>query len=317
MPYKFNESRREKITKAKYKVTNWPEYNNALRQRGDFTMYFAEETIAGWRPKRTGRRGRPQEYSDVAIEATLLIRQVFHLPLRQTEGCMTALARVMKAEIAIPDFSSISRRSMELPRHLLRKAMAPGSVVIVDSTGLKVYGKDEWHQEKHDVAARRTWRKLHIAVDEKHQIVACELTTPDVGDSTAVPDLVGQIETPFETFMGDGAYDGDPVSQAVLDKQPDAKVVVPPHKTAVVSAAGDTQRDAHIQTIANLGRMAWQKITGYNMRNYVELAVQRYKRIFGNTMKARALPQQKTEAGISASALNIMTNLGMPRSVKV
>jgi len=317
MPYKFNESRREKITKAKYQVTNWPEYNNALRQRGDFTMYFTEEAIAGWRPTRTGRRGRPQEYSDGAIEATLLIRQVFHLPLRQTEGCMTALARVMKAEIAIPDFSSISRRSMELPRHLLRKAMAPGSVVIVDSTGLKVYGKDEWHQEKHDVVARRTWRKLHMVVDEKHQMVACELTTPEVGDSTAVPDLVGQIDTPFETFMGDGAYDGAPVSQAVLDKQPDAKVVVSPHKTAVVSAAGDTQRDAHIQIIANLGRMAWQKITGYNMRNYVELAVQRYKRIFGNTMKARALLQQKTEAGISASALNIMTNLGMPRSVKV
>jgi len=317
MPYKFNESRRDKITKAKYKVMNWPDYNNALRQRGDFTMYFTEEAIAGWRPTRTGKRGRPQEYSDVAIEATLLIRQVFHLPLRQTEGCMTALAHVMNAEIAIPDFSSISRRSMELPRHLLHKAMAPGSVVMVDSTGLKVYGKDEWHQEKHDVAARRTWRKLHMVVDEEHQIVACELNTPEVGDSTAVPDLVGQIERPFETFMGDGAYDGAPVSQAVLDRQPEAKVVVPPHKTAVVSAAGDTQRDAHIQTIANLGRMAWQKITDYHLRNYAELAVQRYKRIFGNTMKARALPQQKTEAGISASALNIMTNLGMPRSVKV
>lgn len=317
MPYKFNASRRDKITKAKYKVTNWSEYNDALRKRGDFTMYFTEEAIAGWRPERTGKRGRPQAYSDVAIEAALLIRQVFHLPLRQTEGLMTALARVMQVDIAIPDFSSISRRSVELPRHLVRKAMTPGSVVIVDSSGLKVYGKDEWHQEKHAVAARRTWRKLHIAVDEKHQIVACELTTPEVGDPTAVADLLDQLETPFETFMGDGAYDGDPVAQAVLDHQPDAKVVVPPHKTAVVSAAGDTQRDGHIQTIANQGRMAWQKITGYSLRNYVELAVQRYKRIFGNTMKARALPQQKAEAGISACALNIMTNLGMPRSVKV
>ena len=94
-------------------------------------------------------------------------------------------------------------------------------------------------------------------------------------------------------------------------------MIVPPHKTAVVSDVGDTPRDRHIQTIAKLGRIAWQKITGYNMRNYAELVVQRYKRIFGNTMKARALPQQKTEAWISASALNIMTNLGMPVSVKV
>src|ERR1017187_9990348 len=119
--------------------------------------------------------------------------------------------------------------------------MEPGSVVIVDSTGLKVYGKDEWHQEKHGVTARRTWRKLHLAVDENHQIVACELTTPEVGDPTAVPDLLAQIDTPFKTFMGDGAYDGEPVSQAVLSKQPDAKVIVPPHKTAVSSITGETQ----------------------------------------------------------------------------
>jgi hypothetical protein len=98
--------------------------------------------------------------------------------------------------------------------------------------------------------------------------------------------------------MADGAYDGEPVSQAVLNKQPDAQVIIPPHKTAVVSNAGDTQRDRHIQTIAQNGRIAWQQTTNYNLRNYVELAMQRYKRIFGNTMKARVLPQQKTEAWI-------------------
>ena len=193
----------------------------------------------------------------------------------------------------------------------------PSSVVIVDSSGLKEYGKDEWHQEKHHVLARRTWRKLHIGVDENHQVVACELTTPEVGDPTEVPDLIAQIKTPFHTFIGDGAYDGDPIYQAVLSKQPDAKVVIPPHKTAVVSNKGGRQRDEHIKMIAKAGRMAWQKSTGYNIRNYAELAIQRYKRIFNNAMKARALPQQKAEAWISASALNIMTNLGMPVSVKV
>ena len=80
--------------------------------------------------------------------------------------------------------------------------MEPGNLVIVDSTGLKVYGKDEWHQEKHDVPARRTWRKLQLAIDEKHQILACEFTTPDIGDPTAVPDLFDQISTPIETFIG-------------------------------------------------------------------------------------------------------------------
>jgi Transposase DDE domain len=135
--------------------------------------------------------------------------------------------------------------------------MKPGSFVIVDSTGLKIYDKDEWHQEKHDVPARRTWRKLHLAIDENHQVPTCELTTPEVGDPTAVPDLLAQITTPFDTFMDDGAYDGEPVSQAVLDKQPDAQVIIPPHKTAVVSNAGDTQRDQYIQTIVQQGRITW------------------------------------------------------------
>ncbi|MBC7619247.1 MAG: transposase [Candidatus Saccharibacteria bacterium] len=175
-----------------------------------------------------------------------MIRQVFHLPLRQTEGFMNSLARIMDAAISIPDFSSISRRSIEPPGHVLSKAMELGSLVIVDSTGRKVYGRDEWHQEKHAVPASRTWRKLHLAVDERHQILACELTTPEVGDPTAVPSMLDQIFTPFETFMGDGAFDGEPVSNAVLAKQPKAKIVVPPHKTAVGSSAGDTTRDEHI-----------------------------------------------------------------------
>jgi len=244
VPYKHNESRRHKFTKPKYKVTNWPEYNDALRRRGDITIWFTEEAIAEWRPAKTGARGRPLEYSNRAIETAVLIRQVFHLALRQTEGFMNSIARIMGAAIAIPDFSSISKRSIELPRHVLSKALESGSLVIVDSTGLKVYGKDEWHQEKHGVPARRTWRKLHLVVDENHQILACELTTPEVGDPTAVSDLLDQIETPFEVFMGDGAYDGEPVSQAVVTQQPDAKVVVPPHKTAVCSVAGDTQPNA-------------------------------------------------------------------------
>src|SRR5471032_1780271 len=317
MPYKHNQSRRHKIEKARYKVTNRPEYNKSLRQRGAITIWFTEEALAAWRPAKTGARGRPQEYSDLAIETALFIRQVFHLPLRQTEGFMNTLSPIMKAIISIPDYSSISKRSISIPMDVLSQAMDPGSLVIVDSTGLKVCGKDEWHQEKHDVPARRTWRILHLAIDEHHQVLACELTTPEVGDTTTVPDLLDQITTPFETFMGDGAYDGEPVAQAVLAKQPDAQVIIPPHKSAVLSATGSTWRDQHIETIAQKGRAAWQRITGYNFRSYVELAMERYKRIFGNTMKALALAPQKTEAWISASALNRMTSFGMPVSVKI
>jgi len=317
VPYKHNERRRHKFTKAKYKVTNWAQYNAAFRRRGDITIWFTEAAINEWRPAKTGARGRLQEYSDHAIETAILIRQVFHLPLRQTESFMVSLARLMNAAISIPDFSRISTRSIELPRHVLSKALDPGSLVIADSTGLKVYGKDEWHQEKHGVAARRTWRKLHLAVDENHQILACELTSPEVGDPTAVPDLLNQIEIPFEVFMGDGAYDGEPVSKTVSAKQPGAKVMVPPHKSAVRSATDDTQRDAQIRAIEEHGRIGWQKKNDYGLRSYIELAIQRYKGIIGICMKTRALPQQKTEAWIGAFALNRMTSLGMSASVKI
>jgi hypothetical protein len=154
-------------------------------------------------------------------------------------------------------------------------------------------------------------------VDENHQILACELTTPEVGDPTAVPDLLDQIDAPFEPFTGDGAFDGESTSQAVLTKQPNAKIVVPQHKMAVFSSAGNTQRDGHIRDIATHGRIAWQKKNSYGLRSYAELAIQRYKRIIGSVIKARALPQQKAEAWVSASALNMMTNLGMPVSVKI
>jgi hypothetical protein len=252
------------------------------------------------------------EYSSIAIETTLFIREVFRLPLRQTEGLMNSLARGMGLDISIPDYSSMSRRSISLPRHVLSKALEPVSLVIVDPTGLKVYGKDEWHQEKHNVSARRTWRKLHLAIDESHQIIACELTTPEVGDTTALPNLLGQIMNPFTTFIGDGAYGGEPVTQAVLVKEPDARVVVPPDRAAVLSHTGDTQRDRHIETIDQKGRIDWQRVTGYSLRSYVELAIQRYKQIFGNVMRARMLPQQETEAWVASAVFNRMTSFGMP-----
>lgn len=317
MPYKHNEKRRHKIKKSRYKVTNWQEYNDSLRRRGDITVWFSEEAIQGWHPEKTGKRGRPFQYSEYAIATALLIREVFKLPLRQTEGLLNSISAMMNVELQIPDFSSIAKRSGSLPRLVLNKALKPGSQVIVDSTGLKVYGHDEWHQEKHKVSPRRTWRKLHLAVDEHHQWIAVELTTPEVGDPSAVPDLLEQVDTEFDQFIADGAFDGDPVYQAVLEKQPEAQVVIPPHKTAVISARGDTQRDQHLQTIEAHGRMAWQKKTGYHKRNTVELAVLRFKGIFGNTLKARALPQQKMEAWIAKEALNRMTQLGMPISVKI
>ena len=137
MPYKFNESRRDKIQKSRYKVTNWKAYNQALRNRGNMTVWFTEEAIRDWHPEKSGKCGRPLEYSEHAIATALLIRKVFHLPLRQTEGFLNSVVSLMDVEIRVPDFSSISKRSGTLKRLKLNKEMKPGTHVIVDSTGLK------------------------------------------------------------------------------------------------------------------------------------------------------------------------------------
>ena len=318
MPYKCKKQK-SKSKKTKYRVTNWPKYNKALRQRGDITFWFSEDAIAQWTPTKDEYQGMgcPRTYSDLAIETALMIRQVFSLTLRATQGFMESLVKLMGLELSIPDYSCLSRRSDGLKLQKLLENIEPGSHVIIDSSGLKVYGKDEWHQEKHKVKANRTWRKLHLAIDEKHNIIATELTTNKVGDVSAVPDLLNQIEHVFDTFIADGAYDGKPTYDAIEEKQPGAKVIIPPPKNGVVHEDGPSQRNEHIETINEKGRAAWQDITNYGRRSLVELAMLRYKTLIGNKLKARELPRQIAEAQASVRAINKMTQLGMPVSVKV
>jgi len=317
MPNKHNDKYRHQFKKATYKVTHWADYNEALRKRGDITIWFTDEAITAWRPEKTGVRGRPKEYSELALETCLFLRLVFSLPLRQTEGFARSLVQLMHLELDTPDFSTLSKRSINLQLSTFAQTLTPGSHVIVDSTGLKVYGKSEWHQEKHATKAKRTWRKLHIAIDEKHQIIAWNITPNSTGDTTGAHDLLAQVEHEFKVVMGDGAYDSFELNESILKKQPDAKIVIPPPSVAVISHASNTQRDKHIRLLQDLGRRVWQKQNNYGLRSHVELAILRYKKIIGPDMKARKLSQQKTEGGIGTRILNRMTSLGTPVSVKV
>ena len=317
MPNKHNDKCRHKFKKAAYKVKNWAEYNDALRKRGDITIWFTEEAIRSWVPENTGKKGRPQKYSDLAIETCLFLRLVYSLPLRQTEGFARSLVCLMLLGLNIPDYSTLSKRSVDLELSALAQTLKPGSHIIIDSTGLKVYGKDEWHQDKHGVNARRTWRKLHVIIDEKHQIIAYDITDNSKGDPTTAVDLLDQIEHSFNVVLGDGAYDSIKLTNAILNKQPDASIVIPPPSNAVISQNGNTQRDHHIRLLEEVGRIAWQKENDYGLRSHVELCMLRYKKIIGPSMKAREIPQQKTEGGIGARVLNRMTSLGMPESVKM
>src|SRR5215213_1512111 len=322
MPYKANEPRRHRIPRARYRVSNWPEYDRALQQRGSLTVWMTPEALAAWHPPKTGRRGRSRTYSDIAIETGHLLRLAFGRPWRQTEGLLRSLATLLGLDIGIPDHTTFSRRSPGLTlASALAQAQRSGPVhVVIDSTGLKVYGAGEWLAETHGERGRRTWRKLHLAVDPvSGEILASELTTTEEGDAALVGPLLEQITGPIASVIADGAYDGEPVYRAVAERQPDppAAVIIPPRASAVASSTADTtptQRDQHLRMIQDRGRLGWQKAVGYGRRSLGETAVSRYKAIIGRGLRARTLPGQKTEARVACSVLNRMTRLGMPVS---
>src|SRR3712207_1206645 len=234
MPYKANEARRHKIPRARYKVTNWPEYDRALQQRGSLTVWVTPEALAAWHPPRTGQRGRPRDYSDVAIETGHLLRLAFGRPWRQTEGLLRSLMTLLGVDVGVPDHTTFSRRSPGLAlATALARAQASGPVdVVIDATGLKVYG-----------AGKRTWRKLHLAVDPSTgEILASELTSNDEGDASQVGPLLEQIPGPLGSVTADGPCDGEPVYRAVAERQPDppVAVIIPPRATATLSADAGT-----------------------------------------------------------------------------
>ena len=219
MPYKFNEGRRHEFSKARYRVTNWPDYDAALVRRGELTVWLSEEAIAAWHAPATGERGGQPIYSAIAIETALTLRLVFHQPLRQTEGLLRSIVALLDIDIAIPDHTTMSRRGGGLT--ILPKSIGRDEPLhlLIDSTGLKIYGEGEWLDQKRGIRSPRRWRKLHIGVDaDTHEVVAVELTPDDVGDVSQLADLLDQVATPVASVIADGAYDGETVYDAVTDR---------------------------------------------------------------------------------------------------
>jgi len=202
-----------------------------------------------------------------------------------------------------------------------RRAAAGALHLLVDSTGLKLGGAGEWLVEKHGTSRRRSWRKLHIGVDaDSGEIVAVEVTGTDIDDAAMVDALLGQIADPIATFTADGDYDQNRVSQAVTNRDPDAAVIVPPRAGAVASASAETaptQRDHRLRMIAERGRMAWQKASGYNLRAKIEATIGRYKRLIGDALRSRTNQTEATEVALAVAALNRMLAFGRPNYVRI
>ena len=291
-------------------------------QRGSLTFWLSDDFQMTWLYVGEKQRGSQFDYSDQAILLMLTVKEIFHLTNRGVEGFMHSLFQLLNVDLPVPDHSTLSKRGKSLKVNLPKKPVQSLDIVM-DSTGLKIYGEGEWKVRMHGVSKRRTWRKLHVGVNPNDgEIQAVLLTENSVSDDQAVAELLNQIEQPILAFAADGAYDKRKVYDGLNAHSPDVTILIPPRKNARIWKHGNSKaerlkRDENLRAIRKDGRKAWKEDSGYHVRSLVETIIFRLKTIFGGGLSTRLMATQTTQAVIRCAALNKMTHLGMPQSYKV
>jgi transposase len=307
-----------------YRVRNWKEYNKSLVNRGNLTIWISEEALANWYElERSGKRGASLTYSKLAIEACLMVRMLFKLALRQTAGFVNSLFEMMQIAVSAPDYTTLSRRLSALEVKLPVRGLGEKLHLCIDSTGVKVYGEGEWKVRTHGWSKRRTWRKLHLAIDaETQQIVGVEATSNAVADAEVVEALLDQVPDviEIEEVSADGAYDKRKAYD-VLNKH-GTKAIIPPRRNAKIWQHGNSRKERHIRDenlrrIRKVGRKKWKEESGYHRRSLAETGVFRYKQTFGGEVSSRKEENQFKEMKLKCKILNLLTFSGMPQSEKV
>jgi hypothetical protein len=310
----------KKKNKKKYKIRNWHEYNESLKQRGALDVWIEESVIENWYAKPNNKRGAQPIYADLAIQLTLQFGKVFGQRLRQNEGLVNSVFKIMKIDLDVPNFSTLSRRGesikVKLPKNNKEKV-----VLVGDSSGLKVYGEGEWKVRKHGWSKHRTWRKMHLIITPDGEIREAELTENNVSDDEVAVALLDQEKSEIESFAGDGAFDTRKVYDKCLEKGI-KNILIPPQKNARIWQHGNCNapphpRDENLRQIRKTSRRKWKEDVGYHVRSLSETAMFRFKTIFGDRLDARNFNQQRNEFLIKASILNKMIKLGMPDSYAV
>lgn len=309
-------------SKAVYRVKNWRDYDKSLVQRGSLTFWIDDEALKAWAYQGPAQQGAQFDYSDSAIQMILTMREVFRLTNRATEGLVRSLFQLLKVNLKVPDHSTLSRRGKTLKVTLPKGARGELHLVL-DSSGLKVYGEGEWKVRQHGWSKRRTWRKMHLTIDaESGEIQAAILTDASVHDAKVAPQMLQQVEQPIASVSADGSYDRRNVYEALAVQNPKTQVNIPPRRDAKIWQHGNCHqpplaRDENLRQIRQLGRKHWKEVTGYHRRSLAETTMFRFKTIFGDRMSARRLETQSAQFEVRCRVLNQMTHLGMPQSVKV
>lgn len=325
MPFKARQfyHRRKKVLRTQPK-RDWSDYNKKMKMRGDMTIWLSPDVIEQWviADRQYDGSGTPLLFSDMAIMTVHEIRQVFRLPLRQCEGFVNALFKMMNVDLRSPSFSALSKRlkTLGLKQPVYRLAHAKGTdikMIAIDSSGLKCYGQDEWVREKYgEISEKRNWRKLHVSVDQYNIIQTSELTNRKVHDVSVVDELISPMPNKVKQVTADTAYDSNAIYGSLDKNFSYVDIVIPPRNNAADEKHHHWMRNRNLREIKCYGRMKWQSDRDYGKRNQAECAIGRYKRILGNRLHSREFTRQCQEAIIGCSILNKMTciSLGKNRS---
>ncbi|KGW18152.1 IS5 family transposase [Burkholderia pseudomallei] len=306
--------------KAKYRVRNWAAYNAGLINRGNITMWIDDDALANM-PDTEPTRGRSRLYSDALIQALLGLKTVFHLPLRALQGFAQSLRDLAFAELPVPNYTTVCRRAQTLQVKLPVIHSDEPLHLVVDSTGAKVYGEGEWKVRQHGYSKRRTWRKVHLALDTNTgQLRAALMTHQDVADGEVLPELLEQVsaDESIDTIGGDGAYDTQACYASITARG--AIPSIPPREGAVhwpTTTPGASRRNAALDAIAQGSRREWKQQSGYHRRSLAENAMYRLKTLTDPCLWARRTDTQATEVAVRVGVLNRMAELARPQSVRI
>jgi len=310
-----------KATNKKYSIRNWSEYNKSLKKRGSITFWLSPDAVEKWLSDGTSKRGRPEIYSDDAILCALIIKSVYHLPYRGLVGFLETLMLLLGVALPVPCYTRICRRAGKLGKEVAKISKKQPTDVVIDSTGLKVYGEGEWNASKHGKKKRRTWRKLHLAASpDSHEVILSLLGENSEGDSQGGRKMFKKLPKKVKRVYGDGAYDTSGCYQDLKEQK--IKPIIPPQKNGVrhdlKKEPWMRDRNRALEAIKGLGgdeegRKIWKKLAGYHRRSLAETAMYRFKTIFGEKLKTRKLKNQRAEAYAKCLAMNKMSSLGMPK----
>ena len=308
----FSNSRK----RSKFKVTNWSEYNNILRNRGRIDFMISDNLEESWYEEENDNKkpGGQRRYSDHAILVCLKIRYLFKLKLRQCEGFINWIFEMSGLEIKCPDYTTLSRRGKALNlESLLDGLNREFEHVSIDSTGVQTYTGNEWLENKHGYQyIRRIWKKLHIVVDDNGEIIANSTTDHKKDDRSELEELIGNIKT--KEVLADTGYDGENTYK-LLRKKGIKPTIRPPNKLTATKAITERQHNAKYQE--KKGYHAWRNKNKYGRRESVENTFFRFKNSFGSKFLSRNDDNMKNEMTIKCQLLNKMFEIGKPKSIRI